>query len=1205
MPRHRNLECFIALIVVLGTLLVSGSVFAEPPILSGLIIDPGRLVVATGTQTVTISVRVSDQDDDLNPNKVKVIVKFADGTMKQKVVLEDAGDGRFSGQLEIDTTARQDISLKVKAKDFAKNKATALTVMLPVREASQLTPVVNSRPSTLDYVDRAPPIASLITVSEAALDGTVTVTGAAGSVPGRVNVLVASLLFRDGQIVVAAVDGSFETTITAAPGGTIDVRYDPFGGPIPEVAIEGINNWPGTFVWAPTRATPGKTTAFTSPGVSLLPPAAGIAWWFAEGTVADRQLALGESTQVSGTVALYLPDGVRVPASSQVSAEIRLEPLFNKNGAQVAAGSSFVSHLLTSNGLPIERRPGPPPPEGAFSVFPVAHDGETFTGTFSLTAVVPSGLPVGTYRLVIDLGFPPELQQVLLRNEMIRLPLTLLHHEGATAGILTVGSPEPPKLSPVLLVETPSQGQRGAIANEDRGRFELADRIVTQSDRYVIEPRDLGTGNLISYRLEPFFPFVSQADRGLPDKPPIPFDLPGGTLAVTMITPSGETKNLGTHPILQVRTGQASTSLGQVLTPGGGNPGSVFQLSTLSDDFAVQFDEYGRYQVSVSGSVPDIWGTNYPFDGIFDIWVAETLDLEAASLPSTPFEVGNRLPAAVNVFPGVPAQIEWAAELHPIDGSPVIRRSIRGTANRFGYFDGDGKTFELTVPGEYLLTIQAGYTDSQGRLWMGTRRWGSGIASPSSGLIAHGTRGIDAQPSGRQAWFLRSATGIPAGGNHISFPYFSGDIVWASPNDAVQMRITIDDREGTVTNLIRARQDQSNVEFNFDERVDVGELPLVLSTGSGIDATMDPSAIDQWGYAYRAVERPGIRVRESTGVDETEAPYWRFQDTYLLQRGMGMLGDLPNDLKWQFGAAVFKRPDVGIGEVAIYGSLFVLIDDEDSLGSRVFPPFQGAGGGPSGGPIMTLKGEEVDLFMLPTTVHPGAVLEVGDRFVVAGQVGPPLDSKITYTVTSPNGTVRTIHGQANAIGYFAVPDETFTVDEPGVWTVHVQVLHDGLTSAGPVESPFPTGGVLGADNGQFEVYVVPSEAPRLDFGLAPFSIADLGTFNGGSVQPIRFFAQVPDGWNEVSAHYTIRMPGFLLESGTLTPDNGVVTVIYDPTTLQSNFPNLDFFARHGSGFGLADEVMVSVLMSGTDATGQPIHAAKLLTLVGEDIYDMN
>ena len=107
------------------------------------------------------------------------------------------------------------------------------------------------------------------------------------------------------------------------------------------------------------------------------------------------------------------------------------------------------------------------------------------------------------------------------------------------------------------------------------------------------------------------------------------------------------------------------------------------------------------------------------------------------------------------------------------------------------------------------------------------------------------------------------------------------------------------------------------------------------------------------------------------------------------------------------------------------------------------------------------------------------------------------------------------------------------------------------------------------------------------------------------MQPIRFFTQVPETWTDVSAHYSIRMPGFLLESGALAPTNGVITLTYDPQTLQRDFPNLDLTARHYFLSGLADEVIITMLMSGTGAAGRPAHAAKLLTLVGEDMYDMN
>ena len=696
----------------------------------------------------------------------------------------------------------------------------------------------------------------------------------------------------------------------------------------------------------------------------------------------------------------------------------------------------------------------------------------------------------------------------------------------------------------------------------------------------------------------------------------VPLDMPGGSLTVTVHTPSGAIDELGTHPILQTRTGEAATQRGGELNLGSGHPTDVLQLTTLSDDFVYRFAEYGRYTVALSGSVPDIWGREYPFAGTFEVWAAETLDIEAVSLPSTPFQVGDRLPAVVSVYPGVPANVEMSFELHPIDGSTVATDSVSGTANRFGYFDGAGKAFEMTEAGEYLVSLRASYTDAEGRLWMGARRWGSGVASASPVLIAHGRRGRDGLPlSERRAWFSDLSTGrkisdieesVTDDQGHVNFPYHSGDIVWTTEEDAVQLRVTVQDLEGRIAGLLEERHDQSSYEQapNIQGRRVDGELPLILSTSTGVEAPFALGAIDQWAYAYRAAQRAGVRVRESVGTDGGKSPYWGFQEQYLAQRGMGVEGDLPNDIKWLFGAAVFKRPDLDIGEVAIYGALWVLIDYEDPVGSRVFPSFQGAAGGPTGGPIITLRGQEIDLFLLPTAVRPGTVLEVGDRFVFAGQVGPALASKVAVVVTSPSGTTHEISGQANSIGYFADPASDFVVDEPGVWTVHVAVLHDGMTSAGPVEPPYPTGGVLGSADGRFQVYVVPRDTARIDFGLPDIALYALG-FDGHLPAALRFSPRIPEGWSDVDGVYTISMPGFILEEGTLEPGEEVLEVVYDPARLQEDFPNIDLRERGEGEPGLSDEVFISVLLSGTDASGQRVHAAKIITLVGEDIYDLN
>ncbi len=1072
----------------------------------------------------------------------------------------------------------------------------------PVPPAFQ-TVTVDERLSVMDIVDRPPPIASLITVENPAPDGMTSVSGAPGAVPPRAVVLVASLAYSAPAFVRADQDGSFDAEIPTAPGDTIQIRYrvDPVFDPRVPDTLQGLTNWPGTLVRVP-QSQPRSDFA----GAYFRNVEGGVVRGFVSGTVSETVLAIGGATRVAGDVSFRIPTGAATPPpADSLGARLMLSPLFDTDGNQVGAGTDFISHLLTPTGLPIERSIRGGRGAGPLQVTPLVRVGDLLTGSFDGTVTVPARLPDGTYLLFVGFELNAEFSSLAVDTPTSAAALIQPRDGTVPVALVTVGKPAPPRLALMLLTDNPSQGQRGTVAREDAGRIALANRIATSGERLVIPPSDLGSGDFIEYRLEPFLPFVSLANRTLPEEPAIPFDLPGGSLTVTVTTPSGNSEELGTNPIQQARTGQSSSSGGIPHDDGGGNPGSVYQLTTLSDEFVYEFREYGRYEIRLSGSVPDVWGNSYSLDSVFDVWVAQTLDLEASSLPSTPFEVGDRLPASLTVFPGVPATIEWDVSVYPIDGSDPVTRTITGTANRFGYF-GVADAFSFDVDGEYLSTIHASYTDTEGTLWMATRTWGSGIATPDGALIAHGRRGIDAGPvEDRAAWFTRSSTGIRSpGGTHISFPYNSGDILWQTEEDSAQPRISVEDTVGAIEALIQDRFDQTNFEDDPTQRVALNALPLVISTSTGLDPTIDPNGIDQWGYAYRAVERPGIRVRETIGTDFTDSPYWRFAERYLLQQGMGSLGELPNDLKWQFGAAIFKRPDKDIGEVAIYASQWVEVADSDPRGSRVFPPFQGAGGGPSGGPILTLKGEEIDLFILPTTIHPGAVLELGDRFVFAGQIGPPLASKVTYSVTSPSGASFGGAGQANAIGYYADPGGAFSVDEPGIWTVQVDVLHDGDTSAGPVEPPFPTGGVLGSNDGSYRFFVVDPTAPSLDAGLETFSIADL-VLDGGVVDPINFSFEIPAGWTNVEAAYVIRMPGFILETGQYVPADGKAGVVYDPVRLSADFPNIDLRDRQDLIEGLADEVMITVYLAGRDASGSPVYAAKLLTLVGEDIYNLN
>ncbi|MDA2934688.1 hypothetical protein MYX82_10150 [Acidobacteria bacterium AH-259-D05] len=835
-------------------------------------------------------------------------------------------------------------------------------------------------------------------------------------------------------------------------------------------------------------------------------------------------------------------------------------------------------------------------------------------GVLDLSLPVPANLPAGFYRPLLWFRFegvpvepPPTGPLVDRGNPRERTGSSgetgLFFLNGTYLPVVQVGSPDVPRLYWTLLMDTLSNGTRGVRALEDRDRFGVASRILTQSETFIVPRLDSASGPPLTYRLEPFAPTVSIGDRSLPSRPLIPFRFPSGSLTVRVRKPDGSVDILGPAPFVQARMRSLVDRNGRLLDDGGGHISDAYQLSTMDPSFEVQFTQDGRHVIALEGSIEDIWGNTWKGGGTYEVYVARTLSLDTTVLPGTPFEVGDVFNPGLVLTPPVPADVEVRFQLAPdSDASQMVEQKVQGRANRFGYFaTGDGQ-ISLDQQGEYRVDVRASFRDEQGNLWMGTRTWGGAVTSDSPSIIAHGRRGIDDQPTIGPQWFFRTDTGVPIASSHVPFPFNSGDISWLQKSDASIPLVTFQDPSGSMVDLLRARAQGSGLVAppgTFDERAVVGEVPLFSSRPDGLDPHLDPSKVDLWGYSYRSVQRPLVRVREEIGEDGMPTAYWRFNEQYARQFGVGANSDLPNDIKFQYGAAVLRGPALDAPQYAIHGSLFVLVPDDDpGGGTRTFPPFQGNGGGPSGGPIMTLKGTEIDIFIHLTGTRPGSILQVGDVVSWAGHIGPTLPSKMQITVTSPEGTIREITGQANRVGYFYDPSTDFIVEEPGPYRVKVKVWHDGLTSAGPVQEPFPTGDVLGSNEGEFFFYVVEPGSGELQVNIARNSFVRPaeGPINislSSATGPLT--VSRPSQLKNAELRFTTVMPGFILEEGRMTE----LTYSYDAPRLHEDFPNLDLFDSDGRAG--ADTITMSFLVSGINEKGEKVYQARQVLLQGEEL----
>ena len=1079
-----------------------------------------------------------------------------------------------------------------------------------------------------------PPDASLISVGTVDDLGEATVSGAAGSVAPFSIVMVVNMDSSNQASAASAADGSFSTKVFAPQGSRLLIRHGPPGFRWTDLdtgVVEGTNPFPATIVSVPFSppgggsgvwfATVGatKTTASVVSGGAI--QTVGGAWQLA-GTLSGPgdgglRVTPGATLSLEGTVRVW---SQAISSSMDLGTTTvfgggQVALLFDSAGEQIPLEPLFMSSTLTPSGFPVQRSGrsavgigGVEPTSGFQLVGPHAIEVSVRTDL-----VLPDDLPTGVYqpRVLLEFEDMPRGTTWIAAtvfgstkdpNEAV-LPPVFVEAPGHPA-------PANPRLTAALLMTDVQQGTRGTLARADRNRFALATQIVTQGAPYIAPPVDRRSGRPFSYRIEPFLPAVSFTDRRVPTAPVLSLDLPGGRLHVQIDEPGGVLEDLGSarfsEPLIRTET----TAVGADVNNGTTQLDDVYSLTTGDDAFHVSFERFGHHVIEMEGEVSDVFGNNFNLGGVYDLWVAYPLDLEPGVLAGTPIEAGQAISSTVQVYPRVPADVTLTFTAYA-DSDPQHEQVtvVSGTANAFGYFASSDAELVPSAPGEYRVDLTAAYTTPEGELYMAARTWGGVVMTPAGQgqLVAHGRRGVDCQSTLPGSWFVSSRDlSLPAGSIcHTFNSYFSGDILWsrledgAWGGDALLAVGTVQDTVGNVQAAIEARLPVESEDPLMSERLAAGELPLFIATASGRSPPLDPQGVTQIAYSYRSSQRPGERVREVVSEDNQNGGYWRLDTQYDRQLGVGILGDQANDFKFQFAGTVFRDLETGYSEYDGHGSVWVNIPPDDSTGSRAMPPFSGDGNDgwtTEGGPILTLNGQPIDMFVLPTGAGPGAVLEVGDTFSFSGHIAPTLDSTVEVTVTSPTGTEHIVDGRANRVGYFYDPNDDFAVDEPGLWSVDVKVWGDGRCSGGQTVAPYPSGDVLGSDSGRYWVYVVPAATPPLQL-TAPspgfMTITD-------TVPPLVVRGLVPPGVENASVDYTIRMPGYILEHGQVTPASNTFSLTYDPATLGTTFPNLDLIAKEAPRPGLADTVLITMLLTGT-RNDLPVIRAASLTLQGEQV----
>ena len=1028
------------------------------------------------------------------------------------------------------------------------------------------------------------------------------VTGSAGSVPPLTNLLVGNIELNDFTVLRADETGAFVADIAAVEGTHVLVKQDTTGNFINPDRDRLDQNLiaPGVLIEVPI--TPVEEGIAFAAGAK---PCCGddvVAPFSVAGVLETNHIEPGGSAHVSGTVTVFTAAANR---PNDELFQLQMTLLGDDAGRQVGRAGKFISPFLTPTGLPIERTLGTTP-IGRFLVgfqeISFEFDGRRWVAPFELDINIPENTRDGTYSLLsgnlwnlTDSALPPIVS--LRPSNLFNRDANQYRPNLAT---VVIGDPNPMRLTTTLLADQVDDGARGGlIAREDFGLFDIAGRSSTRHESVIARLDPYGTA--WSYHLEPFLPMLDVADRALPGAPAMDPDLTASSLKVTVERPDGGIDVIGPAVLTRYGVQSPRTAWNQPLGLGGGELREIPQLMGDGDTFAYSFPTDGDYVITLNGKVPDANGNVHGICGTYDVTVANHLEIETSMLPTTPFEVGDSIAPTVTLLPGVPAEILYTVT-HVAADKVVDQRTFSGTANNYGWWDGNGETFTFDRDGEYRVDIDTRYTADDGRIWVGRLRFGGVVATPDAPFALHGRRGPDGESELARPWaFEDSFTSV--GDTHWQFPYFTGDVLWGDsepgPGQAVITRLSIQSFDDDNSLIERAREVTENRgsggDLSLELALRAGQMPLTLAPEhTGLPGT-HPDEISLWSYVYGSAERPGIRVREMIQGDDVNGAYWLFDDAYHGQLGNGPDGDLPGEFKFLYGGAVIRDAVEDEGIYAIYGSSWVHTVAGDPLGSRLFPPFQGAGGGPNGGPLFITHDREIDIFMVPMAVRPGAVLEIGDTFRMAGPIMPTLPSLVDYTVIGPDGSTRQLGGRANAVGYFYDPDDDFVVDQAGLWTVELTVTHDGQTSAGPVLAPFPTGGPLTPDGRTFNFVVVDSTTHDVDWATDLSSLTPDEWFVDRS--DATFTTLLPDGWVGDAARLVVTMPGNVLVDQEVDVTNGLV--VWDLIGEELNFIATNF----DTGGGLYDTLTITLFADGL-IDGSPVSAVAAMVTHGARVPEI-
>ena len=794
-----------------------------------------------------------------------------------------------------------------------------------------------------------------------------------------------------------------------------------------------------------------------------------------------------------------------------------------------------------------------------------------------------------------------------------------------------------PKEPLVLFMD---QSANGYVAAWDQSTFTEFDinpsaHVLAQGTP-VIE-RTLPDGAARPISLAPFLPRLALADRRASDRLlyALEFDASSAvSLTLKRVDKDGiELEEVASFVDLQptgLRSNHARNRRSLSLSQGGVHITDVTQLLFDQPNNPLlyhQFDQGGRYQLSISGTLKPVAGPAIDLEQDIDFIVADTLVTPVLSvLPQMPIltETGGT-PITVQSWPPLAdadARLNW---VHSDDDASCSETWAGQTDARGRWTATDSlPCTQLSEDvGEYRLDIEL-YQDDDGHISAASRSWASVVAEPErpgSDFKVRGRRGFDNMTEGcdgdcesqdndrrnQLTWYRQNQiSDYTVGDGHAFNAFHGGDILWIQDDHAAVVDGSTPEWPADIEHLDENACLLSSWEFNV---MDAGSAPsnpeyrfLTCLTEGGptpVNPVSDELGAFSRGYLYTSSQRYMVRVRESVG-DVDAAGYWRFNDTYGGQHGVGELGDRKDELKVQYLGAVLENTDGSERHIAASASGFVLTGNENAAAqandTRVRPPLV------SGDPLLIFNGSDKHSVFWPTSLLPGDILDAPASTAVpfTGQVFPTTNMGLRVEVQAPGSSTyqEVANGQVNRIGFANVElDDVF--DRAGVWRIRPTISRDDQTvisdgaDNGDSMDTYENANPLLAQEDSYPVFVLPDNDDRHQ----PLTLDLRGS--GQWLQPedaFRLAVDLDDGLTLVKFHHVAFMDGWLLQQGSST-DNSLTL---DLAELSQTFRTLDISSDDAVSHG--DLIRLTLFVEAEDADGNTHYRHRTVTLNGERLY---